>query len=44
MTPHVKSLIPRTSSGKPKSNKAIPLKPRYNGPTYLPPQAYLQHA
>ena len=34
--PHVKSLIPRTSPGKPKSNKAIPLKPRYNGPVYLP--------
>ena len=39
-TPHVKSLIPRTSPGKPTSNKAIPLKPRYNGPVYLPKHIY----
>ena len=26
-TPQVKSLIPRTPPGKPKSNKAVPLKP-----------------
>ena len=32
----VKSLIPRTPPGKPKSNKAVPPKPRYNGPVYLP--------
>ena len=35
-TPHVKSLIPRTSHGKSKPNKAIPPNPRYNGPVYLP--------
>ena len=40
-TPHVKSLIPRTPPGKPKSSKAIPLKPRYNGPVYLPKQSML---
>ena len=34
-TPHVKSLIPRTPSGKPKCNKAILLKHRCNGPAYL---------
>ena len=34
-TKHVKSLIPRRSPGKSKSNKAIPPKPRYNGPVYL---------
>ena len=39
-TPHVKSLIPRTPPGKPKSNKAIPLKPRYNGPVYLAKHIY----
>ena len=33
---HAKSIIPRTSPRKPKSNKAIPPKPRYNGPVYLP--------
>ena len=32
----MKSLIPRTSQGKPRSNKAIPPEPRYNGPVYLP--------
>ena len=35
-TLHEKSLIPRTTPGKPKLNKAIPPKPRYNGPVYLP--------
>ena len=35
-TPHVKSLIPRKSPWKSKSNKAIPSKPRYSGPVYLP--------
>ena len=35
-TPHVKSLIPRRSPGKSKPHMAIPLKPRYNGPVYLP--------
>ena len=39
-TPHVKSLIPRTSRGKPKSNKDVPLKPRYNGLVYLPKHIY----
>ena len=39
-TPHVKSLIPRTSPGKHKSNKVIPPKPRYNGPVYLPKHIY----
>ena len=38
--PPVKSLIPRKSPGKPKPNKAIPLKPRYNGPVYLPKHIY----
>ena len=38
-TPHVISLIPRTSPGKPKSNKVLHLKPRYNGPVYLPKHA-----
>ena len=32
----MKSLVPRTPPGKPKSSKAVPLKPRYNGPVYLP--------
>ena len=36
----MKSLIPTTSPGKPKSNKAIPPKPRYNGPVYLPKHIY----
>ena len=36
MTPHMKSLIPRTHSGKPRSNKAVPPKPGYNGSVYLP--------
>ena len=35
-TPHVKFLIPRTSPGKSKPNKAIAPKPRYNGPVYCP--------
>ena len=39
-TPHVKSLIPRTSNGKSKPNKALPPKPRYNGPLYLPKHIY----
>ena len=39
-TTHVKSLIPRTPPGKPKSNKAVYLKPRYNGPVYLPKHIY----
>ena len=39
-TPHVKSLILGTSLGKPKSSKAIPPKPRYNGPVYLPKHIY----
>ena len=39
-TPHVKSLIPRTSSGKSNPNKAIPPKPRYNGSVYLPKHIY----
>ena len=39
-TPHVKSLIPRTQPGKPKSKKAIAPKPRYNGPVYLPKHIY----
>ena len=39
-TPHVKSLIPRISPRKPKSNKAIPLKPRYHGPVYLHKHIY----
>ena len=40
-TPHVKSLIPRTSPGKSKTNKSIPPKPRYNGNVYLPKHIYL---
>ena len=36
----MKSLIPRTSPGKAKSNKATPLKPRYNGPANLPKHIY----
>ena len=32
----MKSLIPRTPPGKPKSSKALPLKSKYNGPVYLP--------
>ena len=43
-TPHVKSLIPRTHPGKPKSKKAIPPKPRYNGPVYLPKHIYNMHS
>ena len=39
-TPHVKSLISRTPTGKPKSNKAIPPKPRYNGCVHLPKHIY----
>ena len=39
-TPHVKSLIPRTPPGKPKSNEAVPLKPRYNGPVNLRKHIY----
>ena len=35
-TPHVKSLIPRTPPRNQNPNKAIPLKPRYNGPVYFP--------
>ena len=35
-TPYIKSLITRNSLGKSKPNKAIPPKPRYNGPVYLP--------
>ena len=38
--PQVKSHIPRTPPGKPKSNKAVPPKPRYNGPVYLPKHIY----
>ena len=40
MTPHVKSLIPRTLNGKFKPYKGIPPKPRYNGPVYLPKHNY----
>ena len=36
----MKSLIPRTPPGKPKSNNAIPLKPIYDGPVYLPKHIY----
>ena len=36
----MKPLIPRTSPGKSKPNKAIPPKPRYNGPLYLPEHIY----
>ena len=39
-TPHVKSLIPRTSPGKSKPNKTVPPKPMYNGPIYLPKHIY----
>ena len=39
-TTHVKSLIPRKSPGKSKPNKAIPPKPRYNGPVYFPKHIY----
>ena len=39
-TPHVKSLIPSSSPGKPKPNKAIPPKPRYKEPVYLPKHIY----
>ena len=42
-SPHAKSLIPRTPSGKSKPKKTIPPKPRYNGPIYRP-QSNLQHA
>ena len=34
-SPNVKSLIPRTQLGNPKSRKAIHPKPRYNGPVYF---------
>ena len=37
---NVKSLIPRKSPGKSKPNKTAPLKPRYNGPVYLPKHIY----
>ena len=36
----MKSLIPRTPPGKPKSNKPVSLKPRYNGPVYLRKHIY----
>ena len=36
----MKSLIPRKSPGKSKPNKAIPPKPRYNGPVFLPKHIY----
>ena len=39
-TPQVRSLIPRASPEKTKSNKAIPPKPRYNGPVYLSKHIY----
>ena len=39
-SPNVKSLMLRTQTGKPKSKKAIPPKPRYNGPVYLPKHIY----
>ena len=39
-TPHVKSLIPRTSPGIQKSIKAFPPKPGYNGPAYLAKHIY----
>ena len=39
-SPHVKSLIPRTPTGKSKLEKAIPPKPRYNGSIYLPNHIY----
>ena len=39
-TPYVKSLIPRSPPGKPKTNKAVPPKPRYHGPVYLPKHIY----
>ena len=39
-TPHAKSLIPRNSAGKAKPHKAMPPKPRYNGPVYLPKHNY----
>ena len=38
--PQVRSLIPRTPPGKPKSMKAVPPKPRYNQPVYLPKHIY----
>ena len=38
--PQVKSIIYRTPPGKPKSNKTVPPKPRYNGPVYLPNNIY----
>ena len=38
--PQVKSLIPQKSPGKSRPNKAIPPKPRYNGPVYLPKHIY----
>ena len=38
--PQVKSLIPTKNPGKSKPNKAIPPKPRYNGPVYLPKHIY----
>ena len=39
-TPHIKSLIPRKSPGKSKPHKAMPPKPSYNGPVYLPKHNY----
>ena len=39
-SPHIKSLIPRKSPGKSKPNKAMPPKPQYNGPIYLPKHIY----
>ena len=36
----MKSLIPRTSPGKSKPNKAMPPKSRSNGPVYLPKHIY----
>ena len=35
-TPHVKSLIPMKSPGKSKPHKAMPCKPWYNRPVYVP--------
>ena len=39
-TQHVKSLIPRKPPGKSKPQKAMPPKPRYNGPVYLSKHIY----
>ena len=38
--PHVKSLTPRKPNEKFKSNKNPDVKPRYNGPVYLPKHIY----